>query len=99
MTPERANAYGRVMRTLADLGPAKLQRHEQDVIREAADAMFFAHDLDGDEHAAAAMSELGLLAARLVASDRWLFETADRLVHDVEHCGPAAIPARELALA
>ena len=86
------------MKTLADMGPAKLQPGEQDVVRDAADAMFFAADLEGDLGAAEALSRLGRLAARLVESDRWLFETADRLVHDVESCGPAQAPVRELAL-
>jgi hypothetical protein len=98
MTSQRAQAYGRVMKTLADMGPAKLQPVEQDIVREAADAMFFAADLEGDLEAAEALSRLGRLAARLVESDRWLFETADRLVQDVEECGPAAAPVRELAL-
>jgi hypothetical protein len=80
------------------MGPAKLQPRERDVIREAADAMFFAHDLGGDYETAEAISQLGRLTARLVEADRWLFETADRLVQDVEHCGPAAAPVRELAL-
>ena len=97
MTPERSEAYGRVMKTLADMGPAKLQPRERELIREAADAMFFANDLEGDLDAADAMSRLGRLAATLVDADRWLFETADRLVQDVEHCGPAAA-VRELAL-
>jgi hypothetical protein len=88
MTSDRSNAYGRVMKTLADIGPAKLQPAEDEIVREAADAMFFAEDLEGNLHAAAALSRLGQLAARLVDSDRWLFETAERLVHDVEACGP-----------
>ena len=86
------------MKTLADMGPAKLQPGEQDVVRDAADAMFFAADLEGNLEAAEALSRLGRLAARLVASERWLFETADRLVHDVESCGPAHAPDRALAL-
>jgi hypothetical protein len=88
MTSDRSMAYGRVMKTLADVGPAKLQPSEREVVREAADAMFFAENLEGDVYAAEALSRLGRMAARLVESDRWLFETADRLVHDVEACGP-----------
>ena len=98
MSPERAQAYGRVMKTLADMGPAKLQSAEQALVREAADAMFFANDLDGDFEAADALARLGDLTARLVEADRLLFETADRLMHDVESCGPVAAPDRELAL-
>jgi hypothetical protein len=91
MTSDRSIAYGRVMKTLADVGPAKLQPAEHEIVREAADAMFFADDLEGNLYAAGALSRLGQLAARLVESDRWLFETAERLVHDVEACGPEQV--------
>jgi hypothetical protein len=93
MTSDRSNAYGRVMKTLSDIGPAKLQPSEREVIREAADAMFFADDVEGDLDAAEALSRLGRMAAALVDADRWLFETADRLVHDVEACGPQPVVA------
>ena len=46
MTSERTQAYGRVVKTLEDLGPAKLQPAEQDRIREAADNLIFAADLE-----------------------------------------------------
>jgi hypothetical protein len=46
MTSDRTQAYGRVVRTLEDLGPAKLQPVEQERIREAADNLIFAADLD-----------------------------------------------------
>jgi hypothetical protein len=42
MTSDRTQAYGRVVKTLEDLGPAKLQPHEQELIREAADTLIFA---------------------------------------------------------
>jgi hypothetical protein len=88
MTSDRSNAYGRVMKTLADIGPAKLQPAEREIVREAADAMFFAEDIEANIHAAEALLRLAQLATTLVESDRWLFETADRLVHDVQACGP-----------
>ena len=47
MTSERTLAYGLVVRTLDDLGPAKLQPAEQDRIREAADTLIFAAEPDG----------------------------------------------------
>ena len=34
MTSERTQAYGRVVKTLEDLGPSKLQPHEQELIRD-----------------------------------------------------------------
>ena len=46
MNSERTQAYGRIVKTLEDLGPAKLQPAEQDRIREAADNLIFAADLD-----------------------------------------------------
>jgi hypothetical protein len=38
MTSERTQAYGRVVKTLDDLGPTKLQPAEQERIRDAAEA-------------------------------------------------------------
>ena len=90
MNAERAEAYGRVMNTLADVGPAKLQPREQDLVREAADAMLFAEDAQQDAHALMAMQALQEMAENLVASERWMFQSADRLLRDVEDCGPAA---------
>jgi hypothetical protein len=85
MNAERTQAYGRVIRTLEDLGPAKLLPAEQERIRDAADTLVFAADLD---EARLAMSEVDALAAHLVASDRWSDERADRLVQDLLDCGP-----------
>jgi hypothetical protein len=42
MTSERTQAYGRVVRTLTDVGPTKLHATEQEQIREAADTLIFA---------------------------------------------------------
>jgi hypothetical protein len=90
MTNERSQAYGRVMATLRDIGPTKLQPAEQDLIREAADTLFFAEDLSTDEAARAAIAEVEALAQRLVEADRWLPETAGELVEDLLACGPAS---------
>ena len=97
MNADRAAAYGRVMKTLSDMGPTKLQPSEQDLIREAADAMLFADDLETDAHARMAYNALQEMAERLVEADRWLFQTADRLMDDIEQCGPA--PVQVLAMA
>ena len=100
MNAERAQAYGRVMKTLADMGPAKLQPRERDLIREAADAMLFAEDPTADAHAMLALSAMQNMAENLVESERWLFQTADRLLRDVEECGPGApVDAEFLPLA
>ena len=85
MTSERTQAYGRVVKTLEDLGPAKLQPAEQDRVREAADTLIFAVDLD---EARAAMADVDSLAEHLVASDRWSEERAKQLVDDLLACGP-----------
>src|SRR5215217_5321715 len=90
MNAERAQAYGRVMKTLADMGPSKLQPRERDLVREAADAMLFAVDPQQDAHAVMAMRALQEMAENLIESERWLFESADQLLRDIEDCGPNA---------
>lgn len=86
MTSERAQAYGRVIKTLADLGPAKLHADEQDLIREAADTLLFAEDSSATE----ALDRVDELTVRLVESGRLLDDTADRLLRDLEDSGPTA---------
>ena len=85
MNSERTQAYGRVVKTLEELGPAKLQTGEQARVREAADTLIFAVDLD---EARAAMADVDALAEQLVASDRWSEERAKQLVDDLLACGP-----------
>ena len=85
MNTERTQAYGRVVKTLDELGPAKLQPAERDRVREAADTLIFAADL---EETRAAMVDVDTLAEHLVASDRWSEERARQLVDDLLACGP-----------
>ena len=85
MNSERTQAYGRVVKTLEDLGPTKLQPAEQDRVREAADTLIFASDL---EEAREAVADVDVLAEHLVASDRWSEERARQLVDDLLACGP-----------
>ena len=87
MTSERTQAYGRVVKTLEDLGPSKLQAGEQERIREAADTLIFAVDFD---EARAALEDIDALAEHLVATGRWSDERADHLVQDLLACGPVA---------
>jgi hypothetical protein len=87
MTSGRAQAYGRVVKRLGDLGASKLHADEQQVVRDAADALFFCED---GVAAREAMAELDALMARLVLTERLLPETAAALVRDVESCGPVA---------
>ena len=85
MNSERTQAYGRVVRTLEDLGPTKLQPAEQERVRDAADTLIFA---SGIEETRAAMEDIDALAEHLVASDRWSEERAKQLVDDILACGP-----------
>ena len=76
------------MRTLEDLGPAKLTEAERERVRGAADTLFFAEDLSVDAEAREAVSDVTALARHLVDSERWLDESARRLLQDVVACGP-----------
>ena len=86
----RAQAYGRVVEMLDEVGPSKLLPEEQALIRESVDALFFCEDLSQDESARGALDGCRELARRLVTSERWLEETAARLLDDIEGCGPLA---------
>jgi hypothetical protein len=85
MNSERTQAYGRVVKTLEDLGPTKLQPAEVERVREAADVLIFAA---GVEETREAMEDIDVLAEHLVASDRWSEERARQLVEDLLACGP-----------
>jgi hypothetical protein len=91
MTPERAHAYRRVIRTLNELGPSKLQGAEQDLIRSAADSLIFCHDLLADEAACEALAEVERLCHALVDSGRWANSSAMSLAEDVAQCGPVCM--------
>jgi hypothetical protein len=84
MNSERSQAYGRVMKTLTDLGPAKLHADEQELIRDAADTLLFTEDAGAEK----VLDSVDQLASRLVDSGRLLAETADKLLGDLEGCGP-----------
>ena len=88
MTSERTQAYGRVVKTLEDIGPTKLLPAEQDRIREAADTLIFAEDADRD--VIAAVEDVRALADHLAESGRWTEERAAKLVDDLSDCGPLA---------
>ena len=87
MTSERAQAYGRVIRSLADSG---LPAAQQDEVRESADSLVFCVDLTADEEARAALDRLHRLADELVENDALEPDLVERLVADVEACGPVA---------
>lgn len=75
------------MKTIGDMGPAKLLDHEIETIRDAADTMLFSEDT---AVAREAMASVARLARDLVESERWIDETAEGLVRDIEDCGPEA---------
>ena len=87
MTSERTQAYGRVIRTLEDVGATKLHESEQERIREAADTLIFAATL---QEARAVLEDIDALAEHLVATGRWTEERAAELVQDILACGPLA---------
>ena len=87
MNTDRTQAYGRVVKTLEDLGPAKLQPAELDRVRDAADTLIFASGVDETREA---MADVDALVEHLVASDRWSEERARQLVDDLLACGPVA---------
>jgi hypothetical protein len=90
MTSERAQAYGRLMRTVRDEGSDALAADEQALVREAADALLFCEDLSWDDEARDGLTRVGDLAGDLVGSGRWGPDRAEQLLRDIECCGPMA---------
>ena len=90
MTSERTQAYGRVLRTLDDVGATKLHADEQSRVREAADTLIFA--ATASTRRATALADVEQLAEHLVATGRWSDERAAGLVQDLLACGPPLSP-------
>src|SRR5215204_1461195 len=90
MTSDRAQAYGRVMRTIREDGPTALSPAECALLREAADSLLFCESLADDDEAREALTRAGDLAGDLVASGRWGPDRAEQLLRDIECCGPMA---------
>ena len=88
MTPERSKAYGRLMKIIAADGEAALEPAEQELLREAADAMFFCEDIALDDDARDALARVSDLAGQLVGAERWDPELAEHVLQDLEACGP-----------
>jgi hypothetical protein len=84
MDSARSQAYGRVVKTLEQLGNVKLTSDEAQTIRSAADALFF--DGDGYDELAAVED----LVQQRIDADRWTVESGHRLVDNVAACGPSA---------
>jgi len=89
MTSERAEAYGQLMRRLRTLGAQGLLPHEEEQIREAADALLFCTDHSSEECTKALADARGLVEA-LVRVGRWHEGAGRRLLRELEACGPLA---------
>jgi hypothetical protein len=90
VSPERAQAYGRLMQTVNEDGPKALKPEECALVREAADSLFFCEDISWDDEARDGLTRVGDLAGELVASGRWGPKRAEQLLRDIESCGPMA---------
>ena len=88
MTPERSKAYGRLMKVISTTGEAALEPAEQELLREAADALFFCEDLALDDDAQDSLARVNDLAGQLVGAERWDPEVAEQVLRDLEDCGP-----------
>jgi hypothetical protein len=77
------------MKALADLAAAKLHGPEDATFREAADAMLFCEDFTEHGSAYEALADAGRLRVRLEEAERLSPETLDRLLFDIQACGPA----------
>jgi hypothetical protein len=80
------------MKTLGDVGPAKLLPPEQARIRFTADSLLFCADIARDAAARHAYADVNELCEHLVASGRWTAEARERLQDDLWACGPG-LPA------
>jgi hypothetical protein len=76
-----------VVEVLQDLSPAKLERTESEVVRDAADTLLLCAGPRTTE-ADAALAAVSALAADLVAGERWTGERGEYLVSAVRACGP-----------
>jgi hypothetical protein len=90
VSPERAQAYGRLMRTVNEDGPKALKPEERALVREAADSLLFCEDISWDDEARDGLTRVGDLAGELVANGRWGPKRAEQLLRDIESCGPMA---------
>jgi hypothetical protein len=76
------------MKVISASGDAALEPAEQELLREASDALFFCEDIALDEDARDALGRVSDLAGQLVGAERWDPELAERVLEDLEACGP-----------
>lgn len=89
MDARRARAYSTSLRTIASLQP-----RAQDVLRQAADALVFASE-PFEPAVAGALRAADAVVDELVDRGRLEPEAADRIVAQLEACGPE-LPATQL---
>lgn len=76
------------MQAVSASGDAALEPAEQEVLREAGDVLLFCEEIALDEDARDAFSRVSDLAGQLVGAERWDPELAERVLQDLEDCGP-----------
>ena len=76
------------MSVVSATGEAALEPAEQQILREAGDALFFCEDVALDDDAREALSRVSDLTGQLVAAERWEPELAEQVLQDLEDCGP-----------
>jgi hypothetical protein len=76
------------MKVISASGDAALEPAEQELLREASDALFFCEDIALDEDARDALGRVSDLAGQLVGAERWDPELAELVLEDLEACGP-----------
>jgi hypothetical protein len=79
------------MQVVAADGSDALEPSEQALMREAADALFFCEDVRLDDEAGEALTKAGDLAGELVGAERWDPGHAERVLADLEACGPSQL--------
>ena len=76
------------MQVVSAGGEAALEPAEQELLREAGDALFFCEDIALDDDARDALARVSDLTGQLVGSERWDPELAEQVLQDLEDCGP-----------
>jgi hypothetical protein len=76
------------MKVISATGEGTLEPAEQEILREAGDALFFCEDLALDDDARDALSRVSELTGQLVGAERWDPELAEQVLQDLEDCGP-----------
>ena len=76
------------MKVISLDGDAALEPAEQEILREAGDALFFCEDITLDDDARDALGRASDLTGQLVGAERWDPELAEQVLQDLESCGP-----------